>query len=222
MEKRVLFAVVLSFVVLYGYQAMFPPPEPVGSAEAGSAPPVSDPAAANQTPATTPGSPTATEPLEKPASAEPTVAAATAEDIVVESEAVRATFTTRGGALKSWRLKNYLDANGEPLELVPIERAAGRSCRSHSALTIRRPPRRCARAVQAKRRRRSRSVMASGSGVRIPRRFGIGRTQGVFDSRRQTVHGRRLPRRSTRDGSPIAPIVHWGPGLGQRRDRSAA
>src|SRR5687768_11437828 len=28
MEKRVLLAVVLSFVVLYGYQAMFPPPQP--------------------------------------------------------------------------------------------------------------------------------------------------------------------------------------------------
>ena len=27
MEKRVLLAVVLSFVVLYGYQALFPPPE---------------------------------------------------------------------------------------------------------------------------------------------------------------------------------------------------
>ena len=28
MEKRVLLAVVLSFIVLYGYQAMFPPPDP--------------------------------------------------------------------------------------------------------------------------------------------------------------------------------------------------
>ena len=28
MEKRVLIAVILSFVVLYGYQAMVPPPKP--------------------------------------------------------------------------------------------------------------------------------------------------------------------------------------------------
>ena len=28
MEKRVLLAVVLSFVVLYGYQALYPPPKP--------------------------------------------------------------------------------------------------------------------------------------------------------------------------------------------------
>ena len=27
MEKRVLLAVVLSFIVLYGYQALFPPPQ---------------------------------------------------------------------------------------------------------------------------------------------------------------------------------------------------
>ena len=28
MEKRVLLAVALSFLVLYGYQALFPPPKP--------------------------------------------------------------------------------------------------------------------------------------------------------------------------------------------------
>ena len=28
MEKRVLLAVFLSFLVLYGYQALFPPPKP--------------------------------------------------------------------------------------------------------------------------------------------------------------------------------------------------
>ena len=33
-------------------------------------------------------------------------------------------FTTRGGALKSWRLKKYQDAAGQPLELVPQQRSA--------------------------------------------------------------------------------------------------
>ena len=47
MEKRVLLAVVLSFIVLYGYQALFPPPEPPQArrrAVAGrtAAPPVPD------------------------------------------------------------------------------------------------------------------------------------------------------------------------------------
>ena len=38
---------------------------------------------------------------------------------------VRAVFTTRGGALKSWRLKKYQDANRQPLELVPHTVPAG-------------------------------------------------------------------------------------------------
>ena len=69
MEKRVLLAVVLSFVVLYGYQAMFPPPEPAIPAKTASAPPSADPAGAIQPPATSPGSAAAAEPLETPAAA---------------------------------------------------------------------------------------------------------------------------------------------------------
>jgi YidC/Oxa1 family membrane protein insertase len=38
--------------------------------------------------------------------------------IRVETADVIAVFTNRGARLKSWRLKRYLDANGEPLEMV--------------------------------------------------------------------------------------------------------
>jgi len=120
MEKRVLIAVILSFIVLYGYQAMFPPPKP----------PVRNPAAGSQT--TTPSTTTITP--EAPAAANPGVpASATTQspvavavvgdererDIPVENAAVQAVFSTRGGALKSWRLKKYQDAGGQALELVP-------------------------------------------------------------------------------------------------------
>jgi YidC/Oxa1 family membrane protein insertase len=40
-------------------------------------------------------------------------------EIVVETEAIRASFSNREGVLKSWRLKRYLDSGGQPLELVP-------------------------------------------------------------------------------------------------------
>ena len=53
------------------------------------------------------------------------VADAAERDITFENESVRAVFTTRGGALKSWRLKKYQDANREPLELVPHTVPAG-------------------------------------------------------------------------------------------------
>jgi YidC/Oxa1 family membrane protein insertase len=112
MERKVLLAVILSFVVLYGWQALFPPPTPEESA------PV---AAGQRKPAQSAGLQTA------PASAapapaveaQPLVAGAIEQDIVVENEAVRAVFSTRGAVLKSWHLKHYSDSSGLPLDLVP-------------------------------------------------------------------------------------------------------
>ena len=122
MEKRVLIAVVLSFIVLYASQALFPPPKPVDTkTEAGrpaspAAPqaPVTTPATGLATSATPPPTPVAE--LPTPA---PVVADAAERDIIFENQSVRAVFTTRGGALKSWRLKKYQDAARAPLELVP-------------------------------------------------------------------------------------------------------
>ena len=113
MERRVLIAVLLSFVVLYAYQALFPPP------------PEPKPAAANQQTAARPDKRPAAPSGIPPAEAEPTQVPQTprvpqpdARDIVVENASVRAVFTSRGAALKSWRLKKYRDARNQPLELV--------------------------------------------------------------------------------------------------------
>ena len=126
MEKRVLIAVILSFIVLYAYQAIFPPPKPANlkpSSTTSSAAPSSD-QAASQSPAAVPASPQPAENPSQPSqseatSAAPVVADSVERDITVENPAVTAVFTTRGGALKSWRLKKYQDAAGQPLELVP-------------------------------------------------------------------------------------------------------
>ena len=47
------------------------------------------------------------------------LAAAAEQDVPVENAFVKAVFNTRGGVLKSWRLKNYRDGDGAPLELIP-------------------------------------------------------------------------------------------------------
>ena len=123
MEKRVLLAVVLSFIVLYGYEALFTPPKPRPKPNAA-------PAAANAPPpAATPGqaavatAPAAPPPSEAPQPATPAVAAIVSDTeeraVIVENDSVRAEFSTRGGVLKSWRLKKYEDSSRQPLELVP-------------------------------------------------------------------------------------------------------
>ena len=125
MEKRVIIAVVLSFLVLYAYQALFAPPPPKpkatqtelakGSAAtdaAQSAAPVGGPAGA--------AAPAAVSPA--PAPAQPVaieVADTTEHDVVIETDILRAVFTNRGATLKSWRLNHYLDKAGNPVDLVP-------------------------------------------------------------------------------------------------------
>ena len=122
MEKRVLLAIVLSFVVLYGYQAMFPPPEPVKPAPAAQTPGAPQGVTAgSQTGATTPAEAT---PVEQAATASPVVGDTAEHDVTFENGSVRAIFSTRGGVIKSWRLKKYLNAAKEPLELVPQDAPA--------------------------------------------------------------------------------------------------
>ena len=119
MEKRVLLAVVLSFAVLAAYQAIFPPPKPPAFQNTPKAPAASASGPTSSAPSGAPPADpkaAAAAPVEAPRA---TVAAENEQDIVVENSAVTAVFTTRGGALKSWRLKKYRDSADQPLELVP-------------------------------------------------------------------------------------------------------
>jgi YidC/Oxa1 family membrane protein insertase len=108
MEKRVLLAVVLSFIVWYGYQALFLPPAPAkpGAKPAPSSEPA-QPAKGHEAPQV------------QPVEAAPLLSDSAERDVTFENDSVSAVFTTRGGALKSWRLKKYHDATRQPLEIVP-------------------------------------------------------------------------------------------------------
>jgi len=120
MEKRVFLAIFLSFIVLVVYQSYFAPQPP--------APPPATTSAAQ--PTATPGSSTSPAPTPAamaapaPAAAAPVTVAANARDIVVETAAVRAVFSTQGAVLKSWKLLQY-QLNGQPLDLVPQDLPAG-------------------------------------------------------------------------------------------------
>ena len=118
MEKRVFLAVALSVAVLLGFNYLFQPPKRPGPAQ---------PSASSQA---RPAEPTPAAPVEAPSPAASTTASAAVEaapslvgesverEVVVENDAVRATFSTRGAVITSWRLKRYAE-NGQPLDLVP-------------------------------------------------------------------------------------------------------
>ena len=124
MEKRVLLAVFLSFLVLFIYQSLVGP-SPERNQTIDPLSPAADDQVAQQPigrAATTPATPPA--PIEEVAqlsAAETLVADEIARDIIVETDFVRAVFSNEGAVLTSWRLKGYRDGQKEPLELIPQE-----------------------------------------------------------------------------------------------------
>jgi len=111
MERRVFVAILLSFAVLYGYQALFVPPQKpaVNVVEPKERPAQTAPQAAPQV-------------VEQPpAEAEPAAKVSDSAErlIVVETSTSEVVLTNRGGRVLHWRLKDYRDAQGNPVDLVP-------------------------------------------------------------------------------------------------------
>jgi YidC/Oxa1 family membrane protein insertase len=125
MERRVLFAIFLCFLVLYLWQALFVKPLPksatVPVTTAGAQ--AENPAGATPPPsANAPTAATGAEPQPPSVPGATAVVADTAErDFRLETPNVIAVFTNRGARLKSWKLKHYLDKQKQPQELVDSE-----------------------------------------------------------------------------------------------------
>jgi YidC/Oxa1 family membrane protein insertase len=113
MERRVLIAIVLSFLVLYGYNTFLapPPPKPGAAATAQKSSPAASPA------------PDAAQPSAPTPPPTPAPRALTAEpgerQIVVETSTIQAVLSNRGGRVLHWRLKQYREDDGRLLDLVP-------------------------------------------------------------------------------------------------------
>jgi len=128
MERRVLLAIFLAFLVLYAWQALFVKPAPKPGTPSGAAAPAgaSAPAASGAAPSESAAAAGTSTPA---ASAEgsippaetapaPLVGETAERDVRVETGEVIAVFTNRGARLKSWRLKRYHNQANEPQELV--------------------------------------------------------------------------------------------------------
>jgi YidC/Oxa1 family membrane protein insertase len=118
MERRFFFAILLSFAVLYGYQALFvpPAPKPPVTADTPSAASISKPAAVPAAPiANSSSSP-------KPAiETPPAEGEAREQEIIVDTSAVQVVLTNRGGRVLHWRLKGFRDQSGKLVDLVPTD-----------------------------------------------------------------------------------------------------
>jgi YidC/Oxa1 family membrane protein insertase len=114
MERRLLLAIVLTFIVLTAYQWLVPVPQQ---------PPVQ-----RSSPSTTPGATRQPTAAPKPDGATPSPPAAPVETVegdttqrtvTVDNGLVRATFSNRGATLSAWELAAYQGPDGRPVDLVP-------------------------------------------------------------------------------------------------------
>jgi YidC/Oxa1 family membrane protein insertase len=127
MERRVLLAIFLAFLVLFVWERLFLRPAPKPAPVAGAPPVAGTPGASTGGGPTTPSKPTE---VPKPApsvtptappqaeAAAPLVADSAERDVTIETRNVIAVFTNRGARLKSWRVKRYLDQHRQPQELI--------------------------------------------------------------------------------------------------------
>ena len=222
MERRVLLAITLSFLVLFLFQRFVMPQAPV--------PAVAPASAAGATGAT--GAASATGATGTSASAEPgvpatpvaaavasTVSETSAREIVVETSKVKAVFSNRGGNLVHWVLKEFRTDKGELLDLVPA--SAGADAIKPFTLTV------DDQAVSARLNDATYRVTVDGSpagglvdatsqpkvivfetagadGLTVKKTFGVEPTSYVISFGADVKMGAQR----------LNPVIHWGPGMG--------
>jgi YidC/Oxa1 family membrane protein insertase len=120
MEKRVILAFVLSIAVMYAFTTLYTPRK-APEASAGVQIPATAPATQNPTPA---NSDSVAEKQPPTSAVEQESRADKAEEFVLDTPLYTATMSNVGGVLKSYRLKEYTDAEGRPLELIDQAAAA--------------------------------------------------------------------------------------------------
>lgn len=212
MERRVLLAVVLSFIILYVFQALFPPPPPaVGTGQ-------SEPQPKTSSSAQVPASGRAAEAAPPALSVELVVSDEVEREIVVETQTVEAVLTNRGGRVLRWRLKDYFDRGGSPVDLVPTDVPPDwprpfslelddpeATARLNSALY------RVSGAEGSHVEAAGRPVTITfdyedASGLKAKKEFRFAPQSYVVVFSAEVVQ----------DGKPAVPAVAWGPGLGDR------
>jgi YidC/Oxa1 family membrane protein insertase len=229
--KRLILAIVLSVVVLFGYQLLFVkkapqpavvnPAAPAASVEAPGALP-GGAAPANKPPADA----GAAKPAEQSASlsAAPAVAAASEIKAQVDTSLFQAVWSNKGGVLLSWKLKKHLDDKKQPLELVPritetlgihpfsLLDETGTAAPSIDYAAIQANPLNAAfyeidgtdLVLKDGQKGSLRFRYADGQGLEVEKVYTF--TGGSYEFRTEI--------RAARSGKTLEPRVLWGPGIG--------
>ncbi len=219
MEKRLILAIVLSFLVLMGYQYFFvkpnkPPLNPV--IPTGTAPAVSVPGTAGAIQEQQ----KAAAPEAKPAPAESAppkdlsaVAGRAESDVVVDTSLYRAVWSNKGGVLKSWKLKKHKNSMKEDLELVPA--LAGEIGRFPFSLGL--DDTALAGLLNSSLFETSGAGLDLADGAKGELRFVF--SDGTSVRAEKTFHftggsyALMTEIRVWKDGQPVSPSVLWGPGI---------
>jgi len=217
MERRVLLAITLSFLVLFLFQRFVMPPP--ASAPRNISGTTAGQAGTGQTPVTSaPAAPAAPVAPAAPA-IESTVGETNGREIVVENSKVRAVFSNRGGTLLRWILKEYRDDAGEPLDLVPAESGD----RASKPFTLSVDDKAITDRINTALYRATVGGAAAGDrvdataspqtivfetaaadGFNVKKTFSIEPTSYVLGFSAEVMAG----------SAPLNPAIHWGPGLG--------
>ncbi|MBI3015311.1 MAG: membrane protein insertase YidC [Candidatus Tectomicrobia bacterium] len=211
MEKRAILAVLLSFVIIVLYQVLFAPP-----ATQREKPATPD---KEKTPAVAPAQKEA--PAVAPTPQSLPSSDSRGQDVVVETDLVRVVFTTRGGQIKKYLLKNYrVSMQGEPIDMV--RDTPGAALPLYLEFPSDELSRLANEGIYAASRRsltvdgRAPSAdlvfsLKTDSGLEIQKRF-------RFQRGKYQIETEVVAKGGNEDLSSLA--VFWGPGLGQGSDSS--
>jgi YidC/Oxa1 family membrane protein insertase len=220
MERRFFAAILLSFVVLYVYQALFvpPPPKPLNTSSA--------PSSALSTPPSAPPPATDGEAFNPAAKAPeiPAAEGASAErEIVVDTSTVQVVLTNRGGRVLRWRLKAFQDQAGNLVDLVPTDVPADQPRPFSLMVDDQALSQRLNNAVYRVSGDKDGHVDATSAAARLTFEFegtdGLRvRKEFAFSPTNYVVNVSATVADSTRT---LQPAIAWGPGLGDAGATSA-
>ena len=223
MEKRVLVAVFLSFLVLYAYDALVRPQrKPVPAAETTATPQLTGKAPALENgPAAAASEPVAPPPAAAPAAEPPpeaTIAEAEERTLTVETRTIIATLSNRGGRITSWRLKDFADDRGDPVDLVPAGLPAGQptplALRVEDAALARRMNDGVYRMTAAGAPAADRLVVTRPTRIDLEYQDAGGLSVAKSITFEPDGYIFSFTARAEANGAELAPVVQWGPGLG--------